>query len=124
MAEHKKGEIAYIGNPIFMNGDSNLESKSDDDACYRRLKLKMNEPVLITAVHRSKTTKGKVGAATYDVIYERDGVKYRILNLPEFNLWSKKGWELCERLKAEKAEMEAELRAIGIDPETMKKIGE
>lgn len=114
MAEHKKGDIAYIGNPIFMNGDSNLQSKSDDDACYKRLKLKMNEPVTITAVHRSKNAhaKGKVGAATYDVIYERDGVKYQIWNLPEFNLWSKKGWDLCMKLKAEGERLKAEIQEL------------
>ena len=91
MAEYKKGDIAHIGNPIIMNGDSNLESKTDDDACYRRLKLKMNDPFVVTAVH---SRKGKCKMTTYDGIYERDGVRYRILDLPEFNLWSKKGWEL------------------------------
>ena len=98
MAEYKKGDIAHIGNPIIMNGDSNLNSKNDAEACYSRLKLKMNEPVTITAVHNSKA------GALYDVIYERNGVKYRMFNLPAFNLWSKKGWEmrlLMERRCAE-----------------------
>ena len=110
MAEHKKGDTAYIGNPIIMNGDSNLQSKSDDEACYRRLKLKMNEPVTITAVHRHKSTsKSKHAAATYDVIYERDGVKYQIFDLPEFNLWTKKGWELKMQLEAEANHLRAEI---------------
>lgn len=91
MAEHKKGETAYIGNSIIVNGDSNLESKNEDEACYRRLKLKVNDPFVVTAVH-SRSGKGQM--TTYDGIYERDGVQYRIFGLPEFNLWSKKGWEL------------------------------
>ena len=110
MAEHKKGDTAYIGNPIIMNGDSNLQSTSDEDACYRRLKLKMNEPVTIIAVHRhKKDAKGRGGEATYDVIYERDGVKYLIFDLPEFNLWSKRGWDLHTKLEAEIDQLEAEI---------------
>ena len=97
MSEHKAGDTAYIGNPIIMNGDSNLHSKNDADACFRRLKLMKNDPVTITAVHRSKA------GALYDVIYNRDGVDYRISNLPEFNLWTKKGWDMYKLLESRNA---------------------
>ena len=96
MAQYKNGEIAHVANPIIMNGDSNLESKSDVDACYRRLKLKKNDPFYITNVHPKG---GKRSITTYDGIYERDGVKYRILDLPEYNLWTKSGWEMLLLLK-------------------------